>query len=77
MEMITITTEHIKLQDLLKLAAITAKVAPPTSGAGSTTVPDPHPLALPAPTGLSAPGATASSTPVIRHSVARCAGYNA
>jgi chitodextrinase len=57
------------------MATIKAMVDRLTSG-GGTTVPDPDPVALPAPTGVSASGATASSMAIGWNSVAGAAGYN-
>ena len=59
-----------------QMAAIKAMVDRLTSGGGTTTVPDPDPVALPAPTGVSASGATASSMAIGWNSVAGAAGYN-
>ncbi len=58
-----------------QMAAIKAMVDRLTSG-GDTTVPDPDPVALPAPTGVSTSGATASSMAIGWNSVAGAAGYN-
>ena len=58
-----------------QMVAIKAMVDRLTSG-GGTTVPDPDPVALPAPTGVSASGATASSMAIGWNSVAGGAGYN-
>ena len=59
-----------------QMAAIKAMVDRISSGTGVVTPPNPDPIALPAPTGVSTSGATASSMSVAWAAVAGASSYN-